>query len=55
MRKYQFNPTIKLIKMNAIKVQRALGTLTITEEKISELLDNLSIIESILGIHNPPT
>lgn len=34
--------------MNTIKVQRGLGTLTIKEEKINELLDNLSIIESIL-------
>ena len=34
--------------MNTIKIKRALGTLTISEEKISDLLDNLPILESIL-------
>ena len=34
--------------MNTIKVQRALGVLTISEDKIAELLDNVAILESIV-------
>ena len=37
--------------MNTIKVQRPFGTLTITENEINQLLDNLPMLHSILLMH----